>query len=77
MSIPGHIRKGVLIGRLLRHLNIQQLVASNFAKNRENVKGELCFNAINPFSIISIVLSLRDVPKTVFLANQNGGTSSS
>ena len=30
----------------------QQLVASNFATNRENVKGELYLNVINPFSII-------------------------
>ena len=28
---------------------LQQLVASNFAKDRENVKGELRFNVIFPF----------------------------
>ena len=35
------------------------LVASNFAKNRENVQGELCLNVIIPFSIIvcSIVVA--------------------
>ena len=30
----------------------QHLIASNFAKNCENVKGELCLNVIIPFSII-------------------------
>ena len=30
----------------------QQLVASKFAKNRENLKRELCLNASIPFSII-------------------------
>ena len=29
----------------------QQLVGSNFAKNRENVKRELCLNVFNPFFI--------------------------
>ena len=44
----------------------QQLVTSNFATNRENVKGELCFNVIIPFPSLCVVLSLSDVSKTVF-----------
>ena len=42
-----------------------ELVASNFAKNQENFKGGLCLNVITPFTIIVVVLQLRDVPKTV------------
>ena len=41
------------------------LVARNFAKNKENFKGGLCLNVITPFTIIVVVLQLRDVPKTV------------
>ena len=41
------------------------LVTSNFAKIQENFKGELCLNAVAPFTIIVVVLQLRDVPKTV------------
>ena len=44
---------------------IQMLVASNFAKNQEYFKGELCLNVIIPFTIIVVALQLRDVPKTV------------
>ena len=42
-----------------------ELVASNFAENQENFKGGLCLNVITPFTIIVVVLQLRDVPKTV------------
>ena len=41
---------------------VQFIDASNFAKNRQNVKGELRLIAIIPFS----VLLWRDVPKTAF-----------
>ena len=40
---------------------LQQLVAINFAKNRENVKRELCLNVLNviiPFSIIVCCLAV-------------------
>ena len=42
------------------------MVASNFAKNRENFKEELCMNVILLllFPLLCIVLSLRDVPET-------------
>ena len=33
-------------------------------KNQENFK-ELCLNVITPFTIIVVVLQLRDVPLTV------------
>ena len=45
--------------------NSSELIASNFAKNQENFKGGLCLNVITPFTIIAVVLQLRDVPKTV------------
>ena len=47
---------------LLRQIYVQQLVASNFAKNQENFKGELWLNVITPFTIIVVVVQLRDVP---------------
>ena len=62
-SLPRHIRK--VINGLLRQIYVQQLVTSNFAKNQENFKGELCLNVIIPFTIIVAVLQLRDVAKTV------------
>ena len=49
----------------------QQVVASNFAKNRENVKGGLNVQLFL-FPSLSVVLSLRDVLKAVFWINQNG-----
>ena len=51
MSLSLHIRKGVLIRR-----NIASDCASNFEKNRENFKGELCLNVIIPFSFIGCCL---------------------
>ena len=56
----------------VRQLYVQQLVANNFAKNRENYNGELCLNVITPFIIIAVVLQSRDVPKTVIRVTQNG-----
>ena len=53
MSLPRHIRKGVLIRRSIA----------------SNLRTEI-------FPSLSAVLSLCDVPKTVFFVNQNGGTSS-
>ena len=41
---------------------LQQLVVSNFAKDRVNVRWELSLNVIIPFYII-VVLRLRNVPK--------------
>ena len=69
-SLPRHIHKGTLIRRIITSdlciaVGCQQLVASNFAKNQENFEGELCLNVITPFTIILVVLQLRDVPKTV------------
>ena len=54
IPISRHIRKGVLIRRITasRLCAELQLVTNNFAKNRENGKGELCLNVIIPFSII-------------------------
>ena len=40
---------------------LQQLVASNLAKDREKVRRELCLNVIIPFYII-VFLRLRNVP---------------
>ena len=49
---------------------LQRLVASFFAKNQENVKQELCLNLRFDhdqflFALLSVVLSLGDVPKKV------------
>ena len=45
--------------------NVHQLVASNFAKNRENFKGKICLNVTIPFSVIACCLNvIRDVSKT-------------
>ena len=45
--IPRRIRKDVLIRRIIASQlqYVQQLVASNFAKNGEKFKRELCLNA--------------------------------
>ena len=53
MSLSRHVRKGVQDG-ILRHIYVQQLVASNFTKNRESVEGELCLNVTVSFSIIVV-----------------------
>ena len=50
-----------------------ELVASNFAKNQKNFKGGLYLNVTTRFTIIVVVLQLRDVPKTVIWENQNEG----
>ena len=71
-SLPRHIRKGMLIRRIITSDLCAQLVASNFAKNQENFKGELCLNVITPFTISAVVLQLRDVPKRVIRVKQNG-----
>ena len=42
---------------------LQQLVADNFAKDRENVKRELRLNIVIFFTSLSDVLRLRDVSK--------------
>ena len=59
MSLRRHTHKGMLI-RILRQIYVEQLISSNFAKNRENVQGELCLNVFIPFSII-VCLSCRCV----------------
>ena len=66
MSLPRHIRKGVLIRRIIASDLFTADAASDFAKNRKSAKGELCLNVIIPFFHHCIFLSLREVPKTVF-----------
>ena len=39
---------------------------------KKNFKEEFCSNVIDPFTIIFVVLQLRNVPKTGFYVNQNG-----
>ena len=68
-----HPQRYINKGGLLRQIYVQQLVASNFAKNQKNFKGEICFNVITPFTITVVVLQSRDVPKSVIWVNQNGG----
>ena len=64
-SLPRHIRKGMLIKRIITLDLCTQLVASNFAKNQEHFKGELCLNVISSVTISVVVLQLRDVPLAV------------
>ena len=40
-SLPRHIRKGMLKDELLRQICVQQLVASNFAKNQKKILSSL------------------------------------
>ena len=47
------------------------LVASNFAKNGENFKRELCLNVIIPFSTIACCLIVLWCSKNVFCVNRN------
>ena len=49
MSLLQHIRKGVSIRRNIGQINVQQLVASNFAKNQKHIKEELSLNVIYYF----------------------------
>ena len=57
----------------MRHIYLQQLVASNFAKNREKKhQRKIRFEHVF-FPSLSVVLALHNVPKTVFWVNQNGG----
>ena len=51
----------------------KQLVFSNFAKNRENFKRELCLNVIIPFSVIVGCLVIAWCSKNVFWVDRNGG----
>ena len=55
VSVADALSTRPLIG-LLRQIYAKQMVASNFAKNQENFKGELCLNVITPFTIIVFVL---------------------
>ena len=54
ISISRRIRKGVLIRRNIASdiCDTAVKVASNFEKNRKNVRGELCLNVIILFTII-------------------------
>ena len=56
-----------------RHPCVQQLVASNFAKNGENFERELCLNVIILFSIIVSCLVVTWCSENVFWVNRNGG----
>ena len=47
-------------------------MASNFAKNWENFKRELCLNVIIPFPIIACCFVVTWCSKNVFLVNRNG-----
>ena len=59
ISLSRLILKGVFIRRNIASDLTQHLVASNFATNRENVKGELCLKVIIPFSIIVCCLVIE------------------
>ena len=57
----------------MRQIYVQQLAAWNFAKNGENIKGELSLTVIIPFSILSVVLPLRDAKKKSILSKPKWG----
>ena len=57
--LPRHIPKGELIRRVIG--------CRQFLKESRNAKRELCLNVVIHFFLsLSVVLPLRDVPKTVF-----------
>ena len=64
-SLPRHICKSTLIRRIITSDLFTAAGCSNFAKNQENLEGELRSNVITSFTIIVVILQLRDVPKTV------------
>ena len=51
----------MLIRRIITSDLCTAVDCQQFAKNQENFKGELCLNVITPFTIIVVVLPLRDV----------------
>ena len=52
---------------------LQQLVASNFAKDRENVGRELCVTLLFLFISLFVVLRLRDDPKKKYFEHTEMG----
>ena len=76
MSLPQHIRKAPLIRRIITPRLCTAIGSQQFRKESRKLQGELCLNVITPFTIIVVVLQLRDGPKTAIWVNQNGGTSS-
>ena len=63
----------MLIRRIITSDLCTAVGCHQFRKNQENFRGELWLNVVTPFTIIVVVLQLRDVPKTVIYVNQNGG----
>ena len=74
MTLPRRIRKGVLIGRNTASDLCTAVGCLEFCKKSSKHQRRSMFERNYSFFHHSLLsLSLRDVPKTVFLANQNGG----
>ena len=85
MSLPRHIRKGVLIRRNIASHLFTAVGCQQFRKeSRKNIKGELCLNVIISFSIIVCCLVVALCSKNSILnklkwgaqADVWGGTAS-
>ena len=61
-SLPRHIRSGMLIRMIITSDLCTAVGCQQLSKNQENFKGKLCLNVIAPFTIIVVVLQLRDAP---------------
>ena len=64
-SLRRHIRQGILIRRIITSDLCTAVVCQQFRKKSKNFEGDLFLIVINPFTIIVVVLQLRNVPKTV------------
>ena len=75
MSLPRHIRKGVSVRRNIASDLCTAVGCQQFRKESKKHQRRVMFKRNYLFFSFSVVLSLRDVTKAVFLVNQNGGTS--
>ena len=77
MSLPRHIRKGVLIKRNVPSDLCIAEGCQQFCKESRKLQRIIMFESnYFFFPSLAVVLLLRDVPKTVFWVNQNGGSTS-
>ena len=74
MSLPQHIRKGVLIKRNIASDLCTAVGSQQFCKESSKRQRRIMFKRnYFVFHLLSVVLSLRNIPKTIFCVNQNGG----
>ena len=63
-SLPRHTGKDMLVRRIITSDLCTQLVASNFAKNQQNFKEELCLNVITRGGVEDTKLEAKDTKKS-------------